>query len=1116
MTRHPRHDPASVARAAGAEHGPTPEQAKVIAAPLRPLLVVAGAGSGKTETMAQRVVWLVANGLVAPERVLGLTFTRKAAAELADRVGDRLRRLRLAGLWEPEAGSGAPAGDGTPTVTTYHGYAGQLVRDHGLRHGYEPHARLLTPAGAWQYAADVVSRYAGDMTDVDYEESSVIAAVVDLAGELAEHLLTPAELRDELDAVLGHLTGIESRGPLKGEPVKMRSALRARRALVPLLEGYAEAKRRRESLDFADEVSVAAHLARRHPDIGRLERARYAAVLLDEYQDTSQAQADLMAALFAAPGEPVPVTAVGDPHQSIYGWRGASADALRWFPDQFADDAGPARVLHLSTSWRNDRTVLTVANEVAGVLRQSSRIPVVALRPAPAAGAGSVDLARLETHHDEADYVATWLTGLRLDRETSAAVLCRRRSQFGAVVAALERAGIPHEVVGLGGLLTTPEVQDLVAVLRAVHDPTRGDAVMRLLTGASCRLDAADLDALAAWARQRQAVARHEASGRLPLELPSVAALHEEDGRDAPGGEPDPPRPVDLAPDSIDDPSLVEAIADLPPPGWCGRDGETLSPWARQRLAWLAEVLLAARREAGQPVPDLVAHVERVLGLDIEVLARPEYPTDATRAHLDAFADVAEDFAGSSDRPTLGGFLAWLDVAADEERGLDQGVIEPTPGAVQVLTIHAAKGLEWDHVAIPGLVEGTLPARTATAAWKHGSWQVSEPTATGWTSGLAGVPNQLRGDAAGLPQFDHRAAATPAALSAELSRFRRALGQHEVEEERRLLYVALTRARHRVLLTAPVWMETIKPKVLSRFATELLENAEAIGLRVGPLAAMPPEGASNPAAADPPRVSWPADPLGTRREALDAAAAAVCAARDGARAPDPGDPRLAEARLLLAEAAAQEHVVAEEVDLPRHLSASAMVALATDQQQFARRLRRPEPVAPATSARRGTAFHAWVERHYARAAFLDVTDLPGSADEQSGDDADLPRLIELFLASPWAQRQPVAVEAAIETVLDGLAVRARIDAVFPRQDGGFTVVDWKTGAAPPPTRAAARAVQLGVYALAYRRLHRLAVDEVDAAFYYASTGQTIYPVLPEESDLLQLLRSVPEAAAGGD
>jgi DNA helicase-2/ATP-dependent DNA helicase PcrA len=168
------------------------------------------------------------------------------------------------------------------------------------------------------------------------------------------------------------------------------------------------------------------------------------------------------------------------------------------------------------------------------------------------------------------------------------------------------------------------------------------------------------------------------------------------------------------------------------------------------------------------------------------------------------------------------------------------------------------------------------------------------------------------------------------------------------------------------------------------------------------------------------------------------------------------------------------------------------------------------PEAPAVAARRGTAFHAWVEQHYARAAMVDILDLPGSADEDPGDDAELPVMKERFLASPWAARTPAEIEIAVETVLDGIAVRGRIDAVFGRDDGGFTVVDWKTGTKPSGEVARSRALQLAAYRVAFARLRGLDVDQVDAAFYYASTGETVWPELPGEAELLELLASVPE------
>ncbi len=370
-----------LARALGQPYAPTAEQVAVIEAPLRPLLVVAGAGSGKTETMAARVVWLVANDLVRPDEVLGLTFTRKAAGELSERLSARLATLREAGIWSPPAEHGAVVLDDVPTVSTYHAYAGRIVREHGLRVGVEPDSRLLTEAAAWQFAHEAVVAWDGPMDVVDKAESTVTTAVVDLASELAEHLVDPARLAAHLDTVVDALEALPKGAGSRKRANPMRDlvgVLRQRAAVVPILERYQQLKRSRDAMDFADQMALAARIASTVPQVGGAERLRFRAVLLDEFQDTSEAQLQLLHALFVAPGEAVPVTAVGDPHQSIYGWRGASSTTLDRFRDDFADPE-PARVLHLSTSWRNDRAVLAAANAVAGPLAATTRVPVESL-----------------------------------------------------------------------------------------------------------------------------------------------------------------------------------------------------------------------------------------------------------------------------------------------------------------------------------------------------------------------------------------------------------------------------------------------------------------------------------------------------------------------------------------------------------------------------------------------------------------------------------------------------------------------------------------------------------------------------------------------------------------
>ncbi|MFQ6169994.1 UvrD-helicase domain-containing protein [Oryzobacter sp. R7] len=1076
-----------LARALGQSHAPTPEQAAVIEAPLRPLLVVAGAGSGKTETMAARVVWLVANGFVQPDEVLGLTFTRKAAGELSERLASRLTTLREAGLWTPAVEDGAAVLDDAPTVSTYHAYAGRIVREHGLRLGVEPESRLLTEAAAWQVAHEAVASWDGPM-EVEKAESTVTTAVVDLAGEMAEHLVGTDRLAAHLDDVVATLE-LVARGETsrkKAYPATVRTALgvlRERRAIVPLLERYAELKRSRDAMDFADQMALAARLATSVRQVGEAERGRFRAVLLDEFQDTSEAQLQLLRALFVAPGEPVPVTAVGDPHQSIYGWRGASSTTLDRFRTDFHDD-DPADVLHLSTSWRNDRLVLDAANLVAAPLAATTRVEVRSLAPRDDAGPGHVAVARLGTVEEEAAHVVDWLgERFRLPGRRTAAVLCRKRSQFDAVVDALEAAGLPFEVVGLGGLLHTPEVADLVALLHVVQDPTRGDRLMRLLTGPSCRLGAADLDGLGAWARHRQRTARAEGDRR-----------------------------ADLSPDSSEEASIVEALDDLPPERWVGSDGQRVGPVALARLRGLGDAVRRLRALTGLGLPELTAEAEVALGLDLEVLARPEYTPGAARAHLDAFADVAATFAASAERATLGGFLAWLEAAVAEERGLDLGWVEARPDAVQVMTVHAAKGLEWDVVAVPGLVESSFPAHSGNQGRVvDGAWGHTQPSDKAWLAGLATLPYDLRGDADGLPRFGWADPHDWDSLDAAFTGFTAAAADHGIAEERRLAYVALTRARRDLLLTAHVWGTASTPRITSRF----LEEVRASGLAVapGPWADLPPVDdprPQNPRTAETVSVTWPTTDHRERRDRLLGPASEVVAAMAGAgagAAPAPG--RDEEVRMLLDERARRRSGADVDVELPAHLSTSALVALAEDADRFTLDLRRPVPQPPALATRRGTAFHAWVEEHYSRAGFIDVDALPGSADDDGSDAAALGELRTRFLASEWADRIPAEVETSVETVVDGIAVRGRIDAVFeergPDGEPAWVVVDWKTGAPASGERARARAVQLGAYRLAWARLRDVDPSRVRGAFFHAATGETVWPDLPDLAEITRVL-----------
>ena len=1088
---------------------PTPEQAAVICAPLGPLAVIAGAGSGKSETMAARLVWLVANGMVRPDRVLGLTFTRKAAAELAERVRSRLERLRRAGL----EGNGKPVASdeepyaGDPAIGTYHAYAGRLVGDNALREGLEPSMQLITPAVSWQLAANIVAAYNGPMDEITWTPQTVTAAVLELAGDLAEHLREPDDvtalgrwLQAEHDALPGRITA-----PVR----KILTAERAREQLLPLVIRYGQAKAAREVLDHGDQVALAARIAAGHPEVGAAERARYQVVLLDEYQDTSHAQLVLLRSLF---GGGHPVTAVGDPCQSIYGWRGASAGNLRRFTADFpvvarirpfgaSAPSGPAPVKLLSTSFRNAARVLDVAATIQEELRNEAP-DVPRLVPGPdRAQRGAVACALLDTVHDEAAWVAgqiaallaadpghapdgePWPDGRQAGvRAGDIAILCRKRAQFTPLRQAIEARGIPVEVVGLGGLLLVPEVQDVVATLRVLHDAGASDALARLLTGPRWRIGPRDLVALG---RRARALVRGEGdrpapAGLAPADLDGADALAE--------------AITDLTAETG---SLVEALDDLGDPAAYSRTGYT-------RMHALAGELRRLRAHVGRPLADLSAEAERVLGLDIEVAARPGADPVAARADLDAFTDVADAFTGEGSEPTLGAFLAYLAAAEQEEFGLETGRVGESD-SVKLLTVHAAKGLQWPAVFVPGLAAGersqVFPARPRVS--------------TRWTDNARLIPFGLRGDAGDLPELR--------GLDADsLDAFTQACAARDLSEERRLMYVAATRAAFWLGCSGYWWGEGGSSRLgPSAFLAEVRASRAA---HVSHWAEEPEDGAENPLLAEADAADWPATPAGRHYEAVREAAGLVLAggtpeipAQLGASDQDLAAAWDRDAGLLLAERAQRRGDGVTQVVLPARLSVSSLVTLARDPAELARQVRRPMPRPPAGQARRGTAFHQWLEQRYGQQLLIDDTDLFGGDDDDqpSAGGGDLSKLRARFEQGEWAERWPSAVEVPFETLIGDRLVRGRIDAVFADSpQGGYDVVDWKTGRPPnSDTERHAVSVQLAAYRLAWAALAGVPVTQVRAAFYYVSHDTTVRPAdLLDEAGLATLIEQVPTEA----
>ncbi|MEU9606062.1 UvrD-helicase domain-containing protein [Streptomyces sp. NPDC048057] len=1156
----------------------TPEQIDCITAPLAPQVIVAGAGSGKTTVMAARVVWLVGTGQVAPEQVLGLTFTNKAAGELAERVRTALVR---AGVTDPDAiDPDDPPGE--PRISTYHAFAGQLLTDHGLRIGLEPTARLLADATRYQLAARVLREAPGPYPALTRSFPTLVSDLLALDAELSEHLVDPERLAaydtELADTLSGSGNGVRlSNAELR----KVPDAVAARRELLDLTVRYRRAKRSRELLDFGDQIALSAQLALTRPETGRILRDEFRVVLLDEYQDTSVAQRLLLSGLFGqsqgeSQGQPQgaghAVTAVGDPCQAIYGWRGASVANLDDFPEHFPHrDGTPATRYALSENRRSGGRLLQLANDLAAPLRARHE-GVAALRPAPGAEAdGSVRIALLPTHAKEIAWLADSIAHLVRTGTPPGeiAVLCRTAGDFPEIQGALVEREVPVEVVGLSGLLHLPEVADLVAVCEVLQDPGANASLVRLLTGPRWRIGARDLALLGRRAR----LLVHRAGAGAPDDHadPAERLAAAVEGTD-------PAEVISLA-DALDtflDP-YAEAGAGTAPGA---DDGLPFSADARVRFAHLAAELRELRRSLADPLMDVLHRVLGTTGLDVELSASPHALAARRRETLANFLDVAAGFAALDGEATLLAFLGFLRTAAQYEKGLDNAL----PGGentVKILTAHKSKGLEWDVVAVPGLVARQFPSDRGREAW---------------TSHPQVLPHALRGDAATLPDVT--------AWDAKgLKSFKESMKDHQHTEELRLGYVTFTRPRSLLLGSAHWWGPTQKRRRgPSAFLQALYEHCAAGHGEIEAWADEPAEDAENPALEETgPDRAWPLplDPasLARRRAAAQTVLAYLRepepdpAKERGASAPaaegelfpeglddledpeepayDPYDPyeppddasapvphqadpppyererdpaspeelTPEEARAIaswdrdldaLAGELRRTRAAVREVPLPASLTASQLVRLAADADGFAQDLARPMPRPPQPAARRGTRFHAWVESRFEALPLplLDLEELPG---DDRGPDAveidderDLAELKEAFERTPYARRTPYRVESPFQITLGGRVIRGRIDAVYRTPSnadpdagapaGGYEIVDWKTGRA-----MAADPLQLAIYRLAWAEQHGLAPEDVGAAFVFVRSGEVVRPAsLPGRAELERILMGGPPQPEPGE
>ena len=1087
---------------------PTPEQVRVVEAPRRPLLVVAGAGSGKTETMSMRVLWLLANHPdLTPASILGLTFTRKAAGELGDRLRERIRLLSR------ELPQLSERLDEDPVTLTYNSFAERIVSEHGMRIGIDPDFSMLSEAGALDLMTQIVEAWPTDLDD-DLSPAGVVGRILHLAGEIAEHGYTVESARQALE---GFGRELEIVGDSNKAARELHQANQRRIAFLGPIEAYQKRKREMGLLDFSDQLVLATRIVREVPSVRAALREEFRAVLLDEFQDTSVIQMELLSTLFGDHA----VTAVGDPNQAIYGWRGASASSLETFLERFQTGAPEeGQTLTLSTAWRNDVSILEAANRVAEPLREvasyqagkeqlNAQSPV--LVPRPGAGRGVVEIAYPAAYEDALAATVDFVRRVRAQPVTdgkrrTVAVLSRRRKDFPLIDSALREAGIPTEIVGLGGLLDQPAVQDVRAALELGYDVAASPWLARLLAGID--LGAADLMALGDWARvlaRREGASSHQAV-------------------------------------------LLDAVDDPPAPGWADKGRPAISEEAVRRVRLLGERLRQVREGVGRSITEQVERAILIMGTLDDVIADPL--SMGGRAALDEFIAVAAAYEKETPGASLGSFLAYLRLADEREDGLDAPLGEPDPKAVQILTVHGSKGLEWDGVVVFGLCDGVFPSHSKKTSVE---WTDDVPPANAWLTDSGALPHPLRGDHGDLPPFvpDVEGSRTASAAYVKWSTkvYKPSVGVYAEREERRLAYVAMTRARSAQLLVG-AWTSDFNMKVShpSRYLMEA--SAQLFGHTPQPaegtagavedrdvwgsgawrdagveptvgegaclIAPIPGEEEREALSARAPSGTFPPAPGPSRQRVAAAAASVRAQLREFAQDRDVfealaelgDDPSVRDTIALIEEDRLGRE--APVVDLwAERVPATSVSAMLQDAPGFARDMRRPMPAKPSSFSALGTVFHAWAERelHVAGAdpaseAVDPSAVVPGEdgALAGGGDGADealltakerelLEKLREnfrAFVAGELADYRAVAIEEAFSVEVGGVSVQGRIDAVFERVSGQgprFLVVDWKSGQpvtrTTKPEKLAYFATQLRLYRRAWAE--RVGVDAAEVS-----------------------------------
>lgn len=962
---------------------PTDEQWEAITAPMEPLAIIAGAGTGKTAIMAARIVHLVAESRARRGEVLGLTFTNKAASELSHRVASALRVLD-------------PGSLEYPLVTTYHSFASRVVSENGARIGIDPDSGLLTTAQKWQMLMAIMSTWGDDSPFEALElrhPLSFIPQVIELSDHCANHLVSPEELAEECRRLTEQL-----------DDDWALAAARKRKEFARIISRYGDEKRKLRRIDFGDQIVLAVQILREFGEVADELRRRYPAIFLDEYQDTSPAQKIMIQQICPAGSA---VTAVGDARQAIYGWRGASMYNLINFGQDFPRADGlPCLEASLSENYRSGSHIIGLANDVIAPVPEDQR-PGELLVAHAANGTGSAQTALFADQDDEARFIADEIERLHsygLAWKDMAVLVRTKASYMDRIVAVLESRDIPVETPELGGLLKIPAVVDTVAWIRVLDEagPSSNRWLARILMGPAYRIHYRDLAPIAKWASAKTKVFQAE----IAIQDQVVEADPGESAF-----------------------SLQEALEHV-------EEIQGVSAEAAVRIQEFNGLLSALQSKTQLPLPALVRAIITETGLEDALTISGSRAAASMRGNLAGFEALCAEFDPLAGEASLETFVEYLDVAEEASDPIPLASAVATD-SVKLMTIHGAKGLEFEAVFLPILSASQSPDRYDKNRKTKSVFpdvRLSNPIMS-----TKQLPPGIRKDSEFLPAYKGNS-----------EKYKRELRRLALDDERRLFYVAVSRARQRLYCTGAHWYASQNQKGPSEFLdmahdhplTQEIKWDEAPG--TNPL--------QSKLESD---YTWPPKAGG-----LDDTWIRVCEdLRAGLVSKDdllsePGAREIYESHL--ARFAAFE-------ELEKH---DALQALSEE----------PFPSEFSESTRKGIEVHLWVEqRSRGLSPDLRSGDRLGSSFVEMGFDSRKPALLD--------SGEPM-IELPFTLKIGDRLVRGRIDAVYETEDG-LEVVDFKTGELPPEIDWA----QLELYAEALGALG-IATGKVTLTYVYLSESKT--------------------------